>query len=754
MVRVRKNRFPPELWLAVFGGGATLLFLLVVYLLFGQPNPQTKEHLGQEGEKIAEVGLKDLDDATIRKELSDLFESLGEACRKADGDKIAVHFDGVRMVREFFIQAKLPLPTPQEEEQLQAKFQRFGPANFARAAPAMAWTSAQLRRVKILDAPGEVVVTVRHRVDQDLSWCTRWWLRKTAGRWLIYDSENLQTGIRGSSLGSFIQFEGKPELPAWTRAMHSLPAIQAALMQGKLDQAELLLSQIAPVQFPPPLEALRWAWVGSIKLHQGRIKEALEDFEKAESFKGDLPLLDFLRAVAHNQSRNSEKAIHHAQKYLDAVGDNAEAYDELGIALSQLKRFDEAANAYRMALDDDPQRLQTLVGLQQVLAAGKKGELGERFAKLARPGEAIEELVKDALGGHDTEAMEVVTTAFGKAAPDDPRLGYYTVRMKILKGQTQEAAALFPKAITSIKDEKQKKEYRSGFLGAMVDAGKPLEAYQATPDAATFAFLAADLFGLSRFEDLRRLVAVHQKLHKDDVWLLFYTGELHIEEKAFDKAEKAFAAGMAKPLDEAGRERFRESRVFARFQSGKGLSAYTDIGPKKKTFDQLATLFSNTRQAKELAALMEAHRQTDPKDQDLPGWELEARWLEGDYAKVVTLITDHRPALLASAVHRWKVSDRLIRSLVRLKRFDEALKEADVARDGKPAPFFRAVVHAAAGDVAKTEQVLQECVDRHEWIGRFYTDPDLGPILRSETFRKLRSKYPEPENLPGKPGAP
>jgi hypothetical protein len=89
-----------------------------------------------------------------------------------------------------------------------------------------------------------------------------------------------------------------------------------------------------------------------------------------------------------------------------------------------------------------------------------------------------------------------------------------------------------------------------------------------------------------------------------------------------------------------------------------------------------------------------------------------------------------------------------VRSLARLKRYDEALKEAEPgAREQFGNHLLVAVVHALAGDVAKTGAALEESVRRYGDTYSIYGDPDLGPALRSEPFRALRERYPEPKRF-------
>jgi hypothetical protein len=113
---------------------------------------------------------------------------------------------------------------------------------------------------------------------------------------------------------------------------------------------------------------------------------------------------------------------------------------------------------------------------------------------------------------------------------------------------------------------------------------------------------------------------------------------------------------------------------------------------------------------------------------------------------VVERLKKDRERLLADPGQRWKFEDRLIRSLVRLKRFDEARRELQLTekRMGRNA-LLRAVIAAASGDVAATEEYLRSIRNQPFTLQSCYGDPDLGPALQGEAFRKLREKYPAPE---------
>src|SRR5207244_2891416 len=151
-------------------------------------------------------------------------------------------------------------------------------------------------------------------------------------------------------------------------------------------------------------------------------------------------------------------------------------------------------------------------------------------------------------------------------------------------------------------------DYIEGFMQAMVDAGKTLDAYKAVPDAReAFRFLAADLQSTLRAEDLRELLQIHGKKHTGDPLLPWYQAELYVLDQDYALADKAFAAAMAKPPEPSILNQFRPSRVLARYHAGQALAAHADIGPQHETFQQLANLAFQDRDFTLLQSLLAAH---------------------------------------------------------------------------------------------------------------------------------------------------
>jgi hypothetical protein len=176
------------------------------------------------------------------------------------------------------------------------------------------------------------------------------------------------------------------------------------------------------------------------------------------------------------------------------------------------------------------------------------------------------------------------------------------------------------------------------------------------------------------------------------------------------------------------------------------LTAYAEIGPRKATFDQMANSFSHGRKPEELGNLLAAHRAQEPGDADLPFWQAEYHWLRGEYADAAAILNAHKEYATKEQLGSW-YAQRLVRSLVRAKRLDEAKRALETLPATVRPPLLPAVLAAVRGDVAETGRLLEEQVKTGYHPDLFYYDEDLGPALRSEAFRALRQKYPEPAQV-------
>jgi tetratricopeptide (TPR) repeat protein len=676
--------------------------------------------------------------------LKELFDQLGEALRQGEGARAVEHFDIDRMHDEIGRQVDQVRLEGFSEKQFRADMRLGLSRSLGREGGALQrWKRLQITRVNFL---GNAEATLLTRARQDrMGESVRmvWWVKKGAGRWRIYDYEEGSTGLRLTTMASLPVAAGRPRAAAWVPAARAIIQAKVALLNQNLDEAERVLLETAHIVLPPPLAAVRSLLRGRIAVDQERYEDALKHLDQAETHRPGMAAVDHLRALCYNGLGQYEKALMYGRKYLELIGDDADGYLAVGNALTGLERDREAAEAFLKGLDDQPDSFELLSALRVVLPAERKKEWAERFVRLPQPADHFEALAAEALADGDAAGLDALVSAYQKFAPGDAAAAYYGVHVLILKKQFAEIVPRF-RAALAIAGKERRDEFVTGFLDAMLAAERPLEAYRAAPDAGqAFRHLADQLPLPEKKEQLSALMEAHRRQRPKDIWLLYYTGRLHEADGALDQADQVYAAGQSAAREDDTREAFRSQRVLARFQAGRGLSAYADVGPPKATFDQLANLFDKEELVEQLEELLAAHRKKDPRDEDLVFWFAEADFLHKRYDKVIEQLRGHR---LGS---RWRLreraQDRLVRALVRLSRGKEAVKEVRAEAQQPVAPILVALAHAAVGDAARTITALEECV-KQEWDpDDFYRDPDLAPLLRGDRLRAVRDKYPDPK---------
>ena len=222
--------------------------------------------------------------------------------------------------------------------------------------------------------------------------------------------------------------------------------------------------------------------------------------------------------------------------------------------------------------------------------------------------------------------------------PESAPAAYYLAVCKAWAGRADQAAPLFKAALAGQADARLRDDYATGFLQAMASAGKFADAYDAAPDpVAAFRYLAGEILKGYHPDELRRLTAAHAKKRPDDPLLPWYQAKVFVEEERYAPAEKAFAAALAKPPDDETLTLLRPSRVLARYHAVGAMSAYRDIGPRRETFLQLASLLFYAGKDAELEALLDAEARNDPDGVEEPVYRCRLRVKQGRTAEGIAL---------------------------------------------------------------------------------------------------------------------
>jgi tetratricopeptide (TPR) repeat protein len=707
-------------------------------------------------------------------EFAPLLNRLGTAIKQGDAGIITGSFNIDRMADEFGRVGGFDTPIGRrigsDRVFRDSLRNAIGPSLAARRDE-FAWEESRIRRVRMSADGLEAVIIAAHPApDADgFTHKVRWWLTRRSGSWQVYDLEDLSLGIRitaGMSVAIGALGGGPDSVQAMARMKAAAVQVQramVALTQSDAAAAEKALAPARGANLPGVFAALRAVAEGFLAILKDRPEDALGFFDQADRLQTGMPIVLLGRTAAFNHLGRYADTLDAAAKYAEQLGPDSTVMLNQGFAFEQLGRADEAAFAYRQSLDEYPNEAESLSGLARTLPAGKKGELGDRLAKLKDPEETFTTLANEALERKDYAAATALTAAFRKLRPAHVDGLFYAARVALDQKKLDEALPVIADACAAPAANRPAVVRR--VVWAFADAGHAIAAYRAAPPAgAGEVFQAAASAVLSRSdpedeedeatekwrEDLKALVSARFAAAPADPWVAFYRGELHVLTGDFAEADQAFAAAAGK-VAAADRGTVRGRQVFVRYKLEKGRDAYREFGPDRAVFAQLAALFESDGDAEGLLALVADHTAKDAADPVLPFWIGSARWLKKELPAAVAAYRTYLAAVADDEeVYRaWQARDRIIRGLVRSKEPADA-RAALTGFGDKAQPVHRVLVAAAAGDAEGTLSLIEELVENEtltvDWL---YADEDLGPLLRAPGMKPVRDKYPEP-----KPAAP
>ena len=626
----------------------------------------------------------------------------------------------------------------------------------------VSWTRHRLKKVIPSDDGREAVVydVEYHGSGADqYSAKIRWWLRRKGSQWNVWDMESLETGLRMSTLvGSLVASSGpggagNPQI--LSTAMPLLQKMIAGLQRKDFKTAEDAIKSLDTMTLPPELAAIREYARAALRTAQMRFPEAIQACDAADATGQDMPALHELRTIACNKMGEYQKALDSAQKWEDSLGSELELYHQRGLALAGLNSKDEAAKAFEKALDEDPNATGSFTELAGVLPDTDKSELARRFERCQKPSELFRGTIPTLQNRHDLVGMRTVLDAYRKhpEAADDHWVAYYDAETLILQKRYPEAEKEL-QTLLPFASQKNCECFASEYVYTAELAGDALKAYSTAPDPRkTFGILAARLLDKQDYGPLGKLIATHTRLVPDDSRGYYYQAELKRMQKDPEAADQSFAKAMSLAQDqpdESSQNLIRASWVAARYERGKGLSAYKDIKPADKVFKQLARRYFNDRNARDLAQLVAARSADAPEDPDAFLWDAGAKYLAGDYAAAVEALTTNRKTILSQQFNQYQWTDFYIRSQIRLKHFDEARNELGDQSEARKDWWHTALVECAAGNVPEAVKALDKLLefDGDYDVSSFYEDPDLGPALSAPAFADWRAKHPVPTTGP------
>ena len=726
---------------------ACLLISVVVpgKLAFGQDEQfpsQKAENSQAKSENETDVSKKD----PRFQELTTAVEQLRVAFEEKSEIDLAEMFDFRRMLDQTLKVKKFDF-TLIESQQLETEIERRLPKTLATHADFYAFKRFEIKRIELSEDEQEAVLYVRQWDSDDFTAKMRWWVIRNGSRWQFFDFEDLSISMKFSNLaalGMVVALENPAMLRALQREMLILTQAVQSAINGDFETAKEAISGMDSSILPKSLRAVIHMMNASIAIAEYDPETALAECDLAESLHSDFPVLLYQRAAAHNQLGQYEPARQQAQMFLKKLGGDADATQELAIALQGLDRDDKALKVIREGLDDDPSSAGLLVMLGNALTNDDLHELGDRFEKLPNPSEQFEWICEEFWDNAD--ALEILLAAYRPLAQDDPDVAYYQAQVHLLRDEPAEAAALLKPVLPKVMESEEYEYYQELYQEALLADGRWRELYSGANDKSeVFALIADHFFYREDFGPLKQLIELYGEQNPNDSQLHIYIGQLATREEDWPRAIEAYRKAMQLEPEEGWHYRVVE----AMFEGGRALEALKTVEPTEEVFAQLMSLAEQqeTLPVDLMESLIQEYLDREPEGVAGLFWQAKLAYSQNHYSRAVNLLQQHTAAIKSEEDFAWQFGPLLVNSLVHLKKYDDAESEAFRVYQEHEDPFPAAVVAAAQGDVEKTEHWLKKYVDEYYYSPNvFYEDEILGPALRSDAFETLRQEYPPPED--------
>jgi tetratricopeptide (TPR) repeat protein len=439
---------------------------------------------------------------------------------------------------------------------------------------------------------------------------------------------------------------------------------------------------------------------------------------------------------------------HHREKHPDDVW----LHYWTGTRYAEQRAWDEAARSLERVMKHGDRRLQDRARWSHVRASYHTLGALRAYRECGEPNEVYPILANLLINERRGAELEELIRLHQPRAGDDAEVVMHALQARLLQKKPDEAVTLFREAYQKQAYGPRRQGLVTTFVSGMASMGKSMEAYRASPDReAAFQALAQDWVAQKKPEQLAHLLDEHANSHGDTPMHAFYKGELHLLRGEAEQAERYFASALDRVSWQTG-WMYRGGLFRAGVKAGRAVTLYQERRPGRETFDWLARVCLEEKDAAQLEGLIGAHRKRDPEDPGLGAWEVDLLWLNKDYEGVMKFLADH-PRVFTLPRFRWKADERRVRCLVKLKRHDEAQAELvklsrqdrELMSRDEEQTLLRILVSAARGDVKATIAILETLPDEPSMRSRCYSDDDLGPILRGEAFRKFREQFPEPK---------
>jgi predicted Zn-dependent protease len=360
------------------------------------------------------------------------------------------------------------------------------------------------------------------------------------------------------------------------------------------------------------LRELVWAQLEAARMNHAR---ALAHLDAAERARPGTPIVLLRRGEALVGLERWNEACNCLEEYRGTTEDSLDILLPLGLAYRRLGQQPQADEVYRKLCDKYPKHPEALFG--QLVSPGPVPiDLAERFARLPDPAGSFD-YVAEALAAHENYvSLLEFCQSQRREGRTSPSLHFYEGIAHAAARSPEKATASFRQALRAQPNKETRKGWRARAFKALLMPDQPERAYPFADDHHAFFRRLVGVPERLSTERLVWLINQHAARHPDDPLIPLFRALVLARDDKFQEADEAFRRALANPEAEKAKDIVRATRVRVKYNLGRAMEAYREIGPAKDTFEQLAILVEDDA-PEELAALIKAHEAKHPDGAEL-----------------------------------------------------------------------------------------------------------------------------------------
>ena len=482
-----------------------------------------------------------------------------------------------------------------------------------------------------------------------------------------------------------------------------------------------------------------------IKSHSEPLKLAAE-VAQANQYQLEEPFLNELSKLAKSLAPESAEA-----RRIEIV--RLESNDQYAAAAALSRQ------AAEQETDKAKQQSHWYAYLTQMHRAG---ELLTGFANHPDPKVAIQDLLGGLDEGDailDVEDLPPLLAAYREKQPDDPWLSYYEgyyaaekTRFADADKSFANAERLLPAQQPGATDEDDDDDLnglrnllRNQRCRVRYELGQGVAALEAyNRHEAAYQTLAQIAIQYRHWNELNRLNQSFAIQQPQSLWLTYYEAKSLLAAKNFDAVRGKLRNMTARQSESPGME-YRRGELELDLliaEVADPIAAYQRSKEPATAFNRLSQKLLAERDWDNLEKLCQQNR-AGPNSPEVAFAHMEQAWRQRNYAKLVTLLTPWPTETFSQRKYfenTWR--ERLVRSLLRLNRRDEALQHAQEDYQLREEVWPLVMTYVAQKNAAEIAKLLREEESLAEsWKHRdFATDPDLRAVLLDDAFAEIRQQ--------------